>query len=136
MKKYQWLQGRQEGFTLVELLVSIAVIGIGGLGIASLFYTIQYTQRQSIYHDTATRAAQRQIEILRNSSYNSLVNGQPITFTNDLPELLPGNKSGTVQVSEPSAGIKRVDVNVTYYDSGRQRQVNMSSLIGVIGIAQ
>ncbi len=124
------------GFTLVELLVSIAVIGIVGLGIASLFYTIQYTQRRALYHDTATRAAQREIEVLRNSSYNSLPNGQNISFTNDLPDILPGDKSGLVQVSEPTPGIKRVDVRVTYYDNGSKREVNMSSLIGVIGIAQ
>src|SRR5690606_39100292 len=102
----------------------------------SLFYAVQYTQRQAMYHDSATRAARRQVEILRNSSYNSLENGQQISFTNDLPDLLPGNKSGTVQVSEPTAGLKRVDVNVTYFDNGREREVNLSSTIGVIGISQ
>jgi prepilin-type N-terminal cleavage/methylation domain-containing protein len=125
----------QSGFTLVELLVTIAIIGIAGIGIASLFYSVQYTQRQSMNHDKATRAAQRQIEILRNTSYNNLPNGETITFTNDLPEL-PGDKSGTVQVSEASPGVKRVDVNVTYYDNSKKREINMSSLIGVIGIAQ
>ncbi len=126
----------QLGFTLVELLITITVMGIIGIGIAGLFYSVQYTQRQSLYHDSATRAAQRQVEILRNSSYNNLVNGQPITFTSDLPDILPGNKSGTVLVSEPNPGVKRVDVTVTYYDSGRQRQVKVSSLIGVIGLSQ
>lgn len=125
-----------EGFTLVELLISIAVISIACIGIASLFYTIQYTQRQSMYHDTATRAAQRQIEVLRNSSYNNLTDGQTIAFTDDLPDILPGNKSGSVRVSEPTPGLKRVDVSVEYYDNGRHREVEMSSYIGVIGIAQ
>ena len=127
---------RQAGFTLVELLISIAVIGIVGVGIAALFYTVQYTQRRALYHDTATRAVQREIEVLRNSSYNSLPNGQDIIFTNDLPDILPGNKSGRVRVSEPTPGIKRVDVVVIYYDKGQKQEVNMSSLIGVIGIAQ
>jgi prepilin-type N-terminal cleavage/methylation domain-containing protein len=127
---------RQAGFTLVELLISIAVIGIVGVGIAALFYTVQYTQRRALNHDTATRAVQREIEVLRNSSYNSLPNGQDIIFTNDLPDILPGNKSGRVRVSEPTPGIKRVDVVVIYYDNGQKQEVNMSSLIGVIGIAQ
>ncbi len=136
MKKLKKPMTNQEGFTLVELLITIVILGIALVGIASLFYSVQYTQRQSVYRDSATRAARRQIEILRNSSYNSLVNGQTITFTSDLPSRLPGNKSGTVAVSEPSPGVKRVDVNVTYYDSGKKREVNLTSFIGVIGITR
>lgn len=89
-----------------------------------------------MYKDAATRSAQREIEVLRNSTANNLINGQTITFTNDLPSRLPGNKSGTVTVSEPSPGLKRVNVNVTYYDNGKKREVNLSSLIGVIGITR
>ena len=130
------IQDDQRGFTLVELLVSIAVIGIAAIGIASLFYTVQYTQRSARYQETATRAAQRQIEVLRNSSYNSLVSGETITFTSSLPPSLPGTKSGTAVVSEPSPGLKRVDVTVSYTDNGRTKTTNLSSYIGVIGIAQ
>lgn len=136
MKTHKKQTQNQSGFTIVELLVTITVMGIVGLGIASLFYTIQYTQKQSLYHDSATRAAQRQVEILRNSTYNSLTNGEDIVFTNDLPDILPGNKSGTVEVSEPSPGLKQVDVNVTYFVNNSERQVNLSSLIGVIGISK
>lgn len=136
MKKIVKITNDQSGFTLVELLITIVIIGIAGVGIASLFYTIQYTQRQSMYKDAATRSAQREIELLRTTSANNLTAGQTITFTSDLPARLPGNKSGTVQVTEPSPGLKRVNVNVTYYDNGKKREVNLSSLIGVIGITR
>ena len=125
----------QNGFTLVELVATIAVLGIITLGIANLFYSIQYIQRQSNYLDRATRAAQRQVEVLRNNSYNSLPLGE-INFTNQLPDSLPNDRSGTVQVSEPSPGLKRVDVTVSYNDGGKQQQVTLSSLIGVIGLSQ
>lgn len=125
----------QNGFTLVELVATIAVLGIITLGIANLFYSIQYIQRQSNYLDRATRAAQRQVEVMRNNSYNSLPLGE-INFTNQLPDSLPNDRSGTVQVSEPSPGLKRVDVTVSYNDGGKQQQVTLSSLIGVIGLSQ
>lgn len=125
----------QKGFTLVELIGTIAVLGIITLGVANLFYTIQYIQRQSNYMDRATRAAQRQVEVLRNNSYNSLPLGD-IDFTNQLPDSLPSNRTGTTHVSEPSPGLKRVDVTVSYNDGGKQQQVTLSSLIGVIGLSQ
>lgn len=126
----------QEGFTIVELLATILVFGVVSVGLATLFYNLQYTQRQTTYLDAATRAAQREVEVLRNNSYNSLAVGQNINFTSDLPNTLPKNKSGTVAVSEPSPGIKRVDVVVSYTDGGKTQTVNLSSLIGVIGLSQ
>lgn len=136
MKKTKNVVIEQEGFTLVELIITISIVGIASIGIASLFYTTQYTQQQSRYIDAATRAAQRQVEILRNNSYNNLQAGQTITFTADLPSSLPKTKSGTVVVTEPSEGLKRVDVTVSFSQNGRTQNVKLSSLIGVIGISQ
>ncbi len=136
MKKHQFTINDVSGFTLVELIITISIIGIASIGIASLFYTTQYTQQQSRYIDAATRAAQRQVEILRNNSYNNLQAGQTINFTADLPSSLPNTKSGTVVVTEPSDGLKRVDVTVSFTQNGRSQNVKLSSLIGVIGISQ
>lgn len=126
---------RQAGFTIVELLVTIAIIGITTASLSSLFISIRNVQRQTLYVDTATRAAQREIETLRNDNYASLTPGQTINFTSQLPGSLP-NATGTAQVSQPAADLRRVDVTVSYRDGSSQRSVQLSSLIGVIGITQ
>lgn len=127
---------REDGFTLVELLVTLLVVGVVVSSVAILLSTIQQGQRQTALLETATRAAQRQIEVLRNNQYGQLEPDQDIDFTDDLPATLPDPKTGTVEVSEPAPGLRRVDVTVTYREGGQDRSVELSSLIGVLGITQ
>ena len=135
MKKHKKVPTDQAGFTIVELLITIVIIGIAGIGIGSLFYATQYTQVRSQHRDLATRAAQRRIEYMRNSSYNTLTAGTTQNFTADLPSGLPGAKSGVVEITEPTPGIKKLNVTVTYTENGRQRQVKMTSTVGLIGLS-
>ena len=123
------------GFTIVELIVTIVFLGMVSIGISGLYISISNIQRQSAYTATANRAAQAEIETLRNSNYNQLTAGQTITFTNQLPAGLP-QATGTVVVSEPQTGLKRVDVTVSYKPGTQQKNVTLSSLIGVIGITK
>lgn len=125
----------QLGFTLVELVASIAVIGIVTTSVVSLFGSIQSTQRRTAYMETATRAAQREMESLRNNNFNNLNAGETIDFTSQLPASLK-NKSGTVVVTEPNSGLKRIDISVVYYEGTSQQEVKLSSLIGILGITQ
>lgn len=127
---------QRDGFTLVELLVTIIVIGLVFAGLSNIFISIQRAQVQTSYLESATRAAQRQVESLRNSNYNSLVVGENINFSDSLPDTLPSNSTGNVVVTEPSPGLKRVEVTVSYTYGGDSRDVTLSSLIGVIGIVQ
>jgi prepilin-type N-terminal cleavage/methylation domain-containing protein len=70
------LRSNKSGFTLVELLITILVIGVVFTGLSNIFISIQEAQVQTGYLESATRAAQRQIESLRNSNYNNLTAGQ------------------------------------------------------------
>jgi len=123
------------GFTLVEIIVTILVIGIATASLSSVFITIRTVQTKTLYYDTAHRAAAREIESLRNDSYDSLVAGQTIIFTNDIPSVLPG-RVGKAVISSPSVGIRRIDATVTYTFHGNIKTVTLSSLIGEIGITQ
>lgn len=127
---------QDQGFTLVELVTAVVVLGIVGASITGLYLNIQQSQIGASYLESATRAAQREVESLRNSNYNNLTPGVNIDFSDELPNNLPNGSVGTVEVSEPSSGIRRVNVNVTYTHNGSVREVELSSLIGVIGITQ
>lgn len=128
---------RQEaGFGIVEIVVAIVLLGAVSIGMVTMFRNILSIQSAAEYRKSATLAAQREIEALRNSNYNQLTAGETITFTTDLPAGLPSPKSGQAVISEPVAGLKRVDVTVAYQYHGQTQQVKVSSMIGVIGITQ
>lgn len=130
------LKQSQNGFTIPELLVTIMFLGFAFIGVTQLYLAIQRIQDETAYVQIASHAAQTEIESLRNDNYSSLTAGQNVDFSSALPSNLPGPHSGTVVVSEPMAGLKRVDVTVLYTDHGTQHNVELSSLIGIIGISQ
>jgi len=129
------MKRREAGFTIVELVVTITLITIVAGSITELFVSTQRVQLQTSYLDTASHAAQTEIESLRNSSYNNLTPGVNIDFTSSLPSNLPSG-TGTVVVTQPSDGLRRVDVTVTYRYTNVTKTVELSSLIGVIGITK
>jgi prepilin-type N-terminal cleavage/methylation domain-containing protein len=123
------------GFTLIELMVTVIVLGIVITSLGGLYYTMQVIQVQSQHLDIATRAADTEIEDLRNAGYDSLANGTT-SFTSSLPSDLPHGTTGTVVVSQPASGLKRVDVTIAYTDYGKAETVTLSSDIGILGIGQ
>src|ERR1035437_2494606 len=130
------IETNQAGFTLVELLVTIIVLGIVISSLGGLYYLMQITEVKSQHLDLAVRSARTEIEDLRNNGYDSLTPGNNITFTPSLSSGLPPNKIGTVVVSEPTSGLIRVDVTAAYTDYGKSQTVTLSSDIGIIGLGQ
>jgi prepilin-type N-terminal cleavage/methylation domain-containing protein len=124
------------GFTIIELIITILVFGFVAAGLTELFLGVTNVQRNAGYLQSATTAAQTEVESLRNNNYDQLPNGQNINFTSQLPSNLPAPRSGSVAISQPIAGVKRVDVTVTYTQDGHTETVELSSLIGIIGISQ
>lgn len=126
----------QKGFTLTELLVTILVLSIVTVSFAGLYYIMQQTEIKAQHYDLAVRAARTEIEDLRNTGYDNLTPGSTINFSTSLPPSLPSGATGTVVISEPVSGLRRVDVSVDYSEFGQQQVVTLSSDIGIIGIDQ
>ena len=126
----------EAGFTLVEMIVTIVVLGIVISSLGGLYYIMQQAAVRAQHLDQATRAARTEIEQLRNTGYSLLTPGTPIDFTSSLPTSLPADRNGTVTVTQPTDDLKRVDVQVTYTDGGKAQKIILSSNIGIIGIRQ
>lgn len=127
----------KSGFSLVEIAVGVAVIGLIIVALSDLFITITGIQRQSRNLALASRLAEQKIESLRNSHYNSLELSPPsLDFTAEMPAELASPRLAQVVVSEPAPGMKRLDVTVTYREGSRDKTVALSALIGNIGISQ
>lgn len=126
----------EAGFTLVELLVTIVVLGIVISSLGGLYYLMQETEVRSQQFDLAVRAARDEIEDLRNNGYASLTPGSSINFTASLPSALPSDRNGSAAVSQPTSGLRRVDVTITYTSYNIPQTVELSSDIGIVGLGQ
>jgi prepilin-type N-terminal cleavage/methylation domain-containing protein len=136
MKQKSRPQFNNKGFTLIELLVTVMVLGIVIVSLAGMYYSTQIAEVKSQHYDLAVRAARTEIEDLRNTGYDSLTPGSTINFSSSLPPSLPSGANGSVAVSEPMSGLRRVDVTVTYSEFGSTQTITLSSDIGIIGIGQ
>lgn len=125
----------QTGFTLVELLVAIVVGSVFAGSINTVFSSHAYlTQRtQNLVFTNAY--AEGKVEALRSLGYNALSNGTS-NITSELPAELTAPKSGSLVISSYSAGVKKVELSITYNDLSTSRTYNYTTYIGELGVGQ
>lgn len=123
------------GFTLIELIVTAAFTATMAVIIVEVFVNVGKTIRLSRNLAIATQLAQQQIEIDRNAGYTAIPASQD--FSSQLPANFGSPKSATATFSDLSpiqAGIKELDIAITWYDAGVQKNVQVSTLITHQGI--
>ena len=131
------------GLTIIETMIAVVVLTTCALSIATIFNNINSLQIDSDRYAEASALAEQKIEDLRNSHYNGLEttnppdedsDNDPIDFSDELTNFPDGE--GTIKISEPATNLRRVDVTISYDNAGKTETVQMSSVIGALGIAQ
>ncbi len=126
----------QKGFTLIEVVVAIAVMATVFIAIAGVFNTIHQVNARANTLTIVTQLAQQQLEKIRNTPYTSITVG-----TTDISTILSpyanigGPKSAsitTVQV-DPN-GLKSVDITINYTDHKYAKIVKVSTLVALNGV--
>jgi prepilin-type N-terminal cleavage/methylation domain-containing protein len=127
--------GSQAGFTLVELLVAIAVGAIVTMSLTQVVTSYLHVSQRGRYLYTANSFVEAKTEGLRNQGYNAIPTGTT-DITAQLPSQLPPSRSATMIVSSPATGLKQIDITVTYKDNGLTNSYAYTTYMGELGVGQ
>lgn len=127
----------ESGFTLVEVMLAMAILGVGLLSIAVAQLTAMKVASRSKNLQQAMFLAREQMDDLEalNAGAPILQNAattddpaNPIKVSTDAGDATSFNRSVTVRPNVPSIGLAQVTVTVTWAAAQGTRQVQLSSV--------
>jgi prepilin-type N-terminal cleavage/methylation domain-containing protein len=125
----------QSGFTIVESIVAMTV---GAVLIGSAILVLTSGSRLGQKHRdlvVANAFVEQKAEALRSAGFLSLTDGTT-TITDELPTELNSPRSGSLLISTPSSGLKKIDITITYNEQGTSRTYAYTTYIGELGVGQ
>jgi len=118
------------GFTLIEVLVSIFIIGIIIL-LSTAIVRVAPLTRHTKYQDIATKIATNEIELLRAAGYDAVPASG--VFTDSVLSTIPSG-SGTLTVTTFNTNTKQVTATVSWTEKGATTEsVPVTTLITKVG---
>ncbi len=124
---------REDGFTFIEVLVTMLILGVVLIALLSCFIygfnTISRMRQTAI----VTQCIQEELELIRNMPFNNIL-GLDSSFTNESLSLLE-DSSGILSL-EDSGGddIKKLTVSVIWSYNGRQLRRDIVTFVTRKGI--
>lgn len=125
----------QSGFTLVELIITATYVASVSAAIVGIFITVNKLNKHARNLSIATAIAQQKIETDRDAGYSAIPASDD--FTAKLPTNFGSPKSAVATFSDLSpaqAGLKQLDVVISWKDNGGTKHVQLSTLVAQQGI--
>jgi type II secretory pathway pseudopilin PulG len=125
----------EDGLTIVELIVAIVVGSIIVGGVSLIVGSQVHLSQRGRDLVIANAYAEQKIESLRSAGYLGLTDGTT-DVSGELPTELNNPRNGSLVISSPSAGIKKVDLTINYNDQGSSRTYLYTTFVGELGVGQ
>jgi type II secretory pathway pseudopilin PulG len=131
------------GFTVVELLITLIVVGVVFLAFTTTFAGVENISKKGTDVASASTAAFAKLQEYENLSYTSLPTTTPTgsfqqveDFSSSLPSVLETPRSGLVYINTASNTLKQVDVRVTFGSGPSQRYIEYVTFIQKNGVGR
>jgi prepilin-type N-terminal cleavage/methylation domain-containing protein len=128
---------RERGFTIIELVVTIAFMGIVIVSLSELFTSLRQTNRAADNYTIATQLAQQLMEKFRNTPYSSIALGTTDVTSSTMsayPNLLSPRSATTTVTQVDANGLLKIDVAVSYTDRTGAKNVQLETLMSYKGV--
>jgi len=131
---------KQNGFTLIEVIITVTAAGFILLGLGAMVTNLSILSKRSQDLITATSAIEDKFEDLRSGTYLALADGT-MDFTSELPAILAEPKSATYTIADSSLtdvseAVKEINITVTYNNHNGSETLNYTGYIGELGVGQ
>lgn len=110
------------GFTLIEVMIAIAVLVVGLLSVAGVATTVITGNTLAQNITTATILAQDKMEELKDTSYPNL-------GSNSDTHQSIYTRTWTTTTDSPAAGMKTIQVTVQFSWKGANRNVTLKTIV-------
>ena len=118
----------KNGFSLIELMVAVAILAIAIFGIFHAYSVGFMGMADARDRTVATNYARKEMENLKNMSFNSLGIVEQTPFTIPTPTKFSGTK--TIEIWNDNVDLKKVTTEVSWFDrNGNSKNVVTETLI-------
>jgi type II secretory pathway pseudopilin PulG len=135
----------ERGFTIMELIVTMAFVGVVIVSLTELFSGLRQINRTANNYMIAVEVAQQYMETFRNTPYSSIATGTTDVTTAALssyPSLLSPRSATTIvsYVDTSGAtraydtGIKKAEMDISYKDRTGTKQVQFVTQVSEQGL--
>ena len=123
---YSHLKVGSDGFTLIEIMITLVILSIGLLSLAGLQVSAIKGNANSKRMTTAVSIAEKKIEQIKNIPYTDIQSESAQQFT---VERVNFTQQVTVTANNPVQNIKKIDITVSWKGGPKSYTVPLSTII-------
>jgi prepilin-type N-terminal cleavage/methylation domain-containing protein len=129
---------KQTGFTIVELLITIALFAILVPSIASFMNFLTTLNSRARTISTINAMAENKLESIRSAGYLATPVASNVSFAaSEIPASIPSPKSAKYTVSTTSdPSVRKLTISISYNNHGTQETLNYATYLGQLGVGQ
>ena len=123
---YSYLEERDDGFTLIEIMITLVILSVGLLALAGLQVNAIKGNTNSRRMTTAVFIAEKKLEQIKNTPYTNIQSESIQQVTEASANF---TRQVTVTSNNPLQNTKKIDVIVTWKDGSKSYTVPLSTII-------